>query len=43
MDREGTNRRVGPCESCGHEKWIYDFDDDIEGYCTMCYREIYES
>lgn len=40
---EGTNRRVAACESCGQEKWVYDFDDEgAEGLCTMCYRATYE-
>ena len=42
MGREGANRRVGPCESCGAEKWIYDFDE-AEGLCTSCYVAEYES
>lgn len=40
---DGSNRTVGVCDSCGKEKWVFEFEEYIDQYiCSGCYYEMEE-
>ncbi len=39
---DGTNRTVGICDSCGEEKWVFEFDEypNYDYLCSRCFYEM---